>query len=182
MPPPWDSARPSRNVTRIPECNITKWRVRRVAGPSYAMSAPRESSRESSKSPDVKTGRRVLVVDDDASIRRLLVTFLRRRGFELLEARNGREALEVMRAGGADLVLMDLMMPEVSGWDVLRERATDPLLELIPVIVVTAANSRDTRAALRGQNVCAVLAKPFDLEVLFKTVTTYIEQPPASDS
>ena len=76
----------------------------------------------------------------------MLVTCLRRRGFQLLEARNGREALAEMRAGNADLVVMDLMMPEVSGWEVLRERVADPSLRRIPMIVVTANNSCEVTA------------------------------------
>lgn len=116
--------------------------------------------------------RSVLIVDDDPSIRLLLVTFLRSRGFRLTEARNGREALAKMRAGDADLVVMDLMMPEVSGWDVLRERAADPSLRRIPMIVVTAADEREVAAELRDKEVHAVLAKPFDLGALLADVTS----------
>ena len=83
---------------------------------------------------------RVLVADDDASIRRLLSMSLRLRGFHVVEARNGKEALTEMRAGNTDLVLLDLMMPEVSGWEVLRERARHPSLLRIPTIVITATN------------------------------------------
>lgn len=143
------------------------------------MGVPRDSS---SRSTGLEPGRRVLVVDDDESIRRLLVAFLRRRGFQPIEARNGREALAAMRAGCADLVLMDLMMPEVSGLDVLQERAAEPALRQIPVIVVTAANKREASAGLRGQNVCAVLAKPFDFDDLFETIAIHIDHPPASES
>jgi CheY-like chemotaxis protein len=126
---------------------------------------------------DLPRNRCVLIVDDDPGIRLLLVTFLRRRGFRLLEARNGREALAGMRAGNADLVVMDLMMPEVSGWDVLRERAADPSLLQIPMIVVTANNSREVTADLLDKDVYAVLGKPFDLDALLTAVTTCLEEP-----
>src|SRR5579864_7683350 len=106
---------------------------------------------------------RILIADDDASIRRLLIVSLRRRGYRVVEARNGREALAEMRSGHADLVLLDLMMPEVSGWDVLRERSTDPSLQRIPVIVITATNERNAAAALLVP-VDAIVAKPFDLD------------------
>jgi CheY-like chemotaxis protein len=119
----------------------------------------------------------VLIVDDDPGIRLLLVTYLRRRGFQLLEARNGREALAEMRAGDADLVIMDLMMPEVSGWDVLRERAADRSLEQIPVIVITANNLGDVAAEIADKDVYAVLGKPFDLDILLQTVTACLEHP-----
>ncbi len=125
---------------------------------------------------DLFANRRVLVVDDDASIRLLLVTYLRRQGFRLVEARNGREALAEMRAGNADVVVMDLMMPEVSGWEVLRERAADPSLQRIRMIIVTAANVREVKPGLSGKHVDAVLAKPFDLVALLTAVTASLER------
>jgi two-component system, NtrC family, response regulator AtoC len=121
--------------------------------------------------------RRVLIADDDPGIRCLLVAFLRRQGFRLLEAGNGAEALAKMRAGKADVVVMDLMMPRVSGWDVLRERAADPLLQWIPIVVVTANHSREVTADLLDQDVHAVLGKPFDLDVLLAAVTACLDQP-----
>ena len=125
---------------------------------------------------DVVENRCVLIVDDDPSIRLLLVTVLRRRGFRVREARDGREALAQMRLGTVDLAIMDLMMPEVSGWDVLRERAADPSLQQTPMIVVTATNIRDMMGA---SQVYAVVQKPFDLDVLLKTVTACLGDPHA---
>lgn len=117
----------------------------------------------------------VLVVDDDPAIRLLLVTFLRRRGLRVLEARDGGEALARMRAGDAGLVLMDLMMPEISGWDLLRERAADPLLRRIPVIVVTARNECDVAAGVLDKDVYAVIEKPFDLDALASAVMACLD-------
>jgi CheY-like chemotaxis protein len=119
----------------------------------------------------------ILVVDDDVSIRRLLVALLQRQGYQTLEARNGREALAEMRAGHPDLVVMDLVMPEVSGWDVLRERAADPSLLRIPMIVVSASNMRKVLVDVVGQRVCGVIAKPFDLDTVLATVTNGLEDP-----
>ena len=113
----------------------------------------------------------VLIVDDDSSIRRLLAIVLRRRGFRLLEACNGREALAAMRSGKADVVVLDLVMPEVSGWDVLRERTSEPALMAIPVIVATASSRPRLTDDLLAQKVDAVVAKPFDIEVLVAAVT-----------
>ena len=67
----------------------------------------------------------VLVVDDDVSIRRLIATALRRDGFAFTEAGNGKEALEIMRRDHPSVVVLDLMMPVLSGWEVLKERARD---------------------------------------------------------
>ena len=119
--------------------------------------------------------RRILVVDDDSGIRLLLTTYLRSRGFQLLEAPDGREALTAMRAGGVDLVIMDLMMPVVSGMDVLRERTDDPALLKIPVIIISANNKCEESAGILDQSVWAVVSKPFDLETLLTTVTACLE-------
>jgi CheY-like chemotaxis protein len=126
---------------------------------------------------DLPANDRVLVVDDDPGIRRLLVTCLRRRGFRMLEARNGREALVEMRSGHADLVVMDLMMPEVSGWDVLRERAADLSLLRIPMIIISANINRKVMADVLSKRVSAVFAKPFDLDALLAKVTACLEHP-----
>src|SRR5205807_2286346 len=119
-------------------------------------------------------------VDDDPGIRNLLVTFLRHRGFRSLQARNGREALSEMRGGCTDLVVMDLMMPEVSGWDLLRERAADPALQPIPIIVLTANGNPEVAANLLSKGVYAVLGKPFDLDALEAAIMACLDAPTAA--
>ncbi|HUP45445.1 MAG TPA: response regulator [Thermoanaerobaculia bacterium] len=121
----------------------------------------------------------ILVVDDDPSIRRLIISTLRRDGYTLTEARNGREALDAMRRGDEDLVLLDLMMPEVTGWDVLRIREASPDLRRIPVIVITAAYGPELSEAL-GNGICALLPKPFDLAVLQAIVRTCLLPAPVT--
>lgn len=108
---------------------------------------------------------RILIADDDPSIRRMLGVSLEREGYQTAAACDGREALEAMRAGQADLVLLDLMMPMVTGWEVLAERAAAPELLKIPVIVITAARG-DAVAELPVDRLCAVLPKPFELDAL----------------
>jgi len=104
----------------------------------------------------------VLVVDDERSIRLLCRVNLTASGIEVLEARDGREALEVVRESHPDLVLLDVMMPEVDGWTVARELARDERTRDIPIIFLTArADPADRR---RGQQLGGVgyLTKPFD--------------------
>lgn len=109
--------------------------------------------------------RTVLVVDDDPNIRRMIVAALRRDGYTFLEAPNGREALDLMRAEHPDVVVLDLMMPVLSGWDVLRERQGDRELQRIPVIVVSANKDPEVATAVTG-GICAFLPKPFDIGAL----------------
>jgi CheY-like chemotaxis protein len=118
----------------------------------------------------------VLVVDDDPSIRKMIIAALKREGYAFLEAPNGREALELMRSSRPDVVLLDLMMPVLSGWDVLRERNNDPELNRIPVIVVSANRDPEVATAV-DSGICAFLPKPFDIGALGALVRSCI--PPA---
>ena len=103
----------------------------------------------------------------------MIIAALRRDGYEFLEAPNGRDALDLMRAEHPDVVLLDLMMPLVSGWDVLRERNEDPALMDIPVIVVSANRDPELVTAV-DSGICAFLPKPFDIGVLSALVRSCV--------
>jgi CheY-like chemotaxis protein len=118
----------------------------------------------------------VLVVDDDPNIRRMIIAALKRDGYEFLEAPNGREALDLMRAEHPDVVVLDLMMPVLSGWDVLRERSDDPTLQSIPVIIISANRDPEVATAV-SQGICAFLPKPFDIGALSALVRSCIPPP-----
>ena len=124
--------------------------------------------------PGVRTTR-VLVVDDDAAIRRLIMAALKRDGYEFLEAPNGRDALELMRSERPQVVVLDLMMPLVSGWDVLQERLGDPVLSKIPVIIISANREPELAKAV-DQGICAFLPKPFDISALSALVRACVGQ------
>ena len=118
---------------------------------------------------------RVLIVEDDPSIRRMLVVSLGREGYRTAEASNGPEALDVLRAGQADLVVLDLMMLEVTGHQVLAERAAEPELRKIPVIIITASRGDETARVL-NEGIYALLPKPFDIETLNALVKSCLGQ------
>jgi CheY-like chemotaxis protein len=119
---------------------------------------------------------RILIVEDDASIRRLVRKFLTRKGYLVTEAENGRLGLAEMRTGQPDLVLLDLMMPEVDGWEVLRTRARENALRAIPVVVVSANTGPELKDVL-DKEICALLPKPFDLEALGALVASCLQHP-----
>ena len=114
---------------------------------------------------------RVLIADDDPGIRRMLAASLKRDGYRTADACDGSEALEAMRAGETDLVLLDLRMPRVTGWEVLTERAAAPELRKIPVIVISGERG-DGVAKIPGDRLCALLPKPVDLETLRTLIRT----------
>ncbi len=102
---------------------------------------------------------RVLVVDDDRGIREGLTDLLSRRGFDVVPAEQGREGLERLRACRPDVVLLDIIMPVMSGLDLLAEKNRDPSLAEIPVVVMTA---RGDAAAALEMGADAAISKPFD--------------------
>jgi PAS domain S-box-containing protein len=99
----------------------------------------------------------VLVVDDEAAVRRLVFETLSEDGFELREAADGAEALEAIRAWKPDLIVLDLMMPNMDGFGVLDRLQGDPATRLLPVIVLTARRlSTDERDLLQRRAVALV--------------------------
>ena len=107
---------------------------------------------------------RVLVVDDEAAIRALVAKIIERAGFDVDTARDGREAIEKLEASEFDVLVIDLMMPNIDGYgvvDFLRERGGPQPA----VILVTAADSAAVRK-MDGTFVHSVLRKPFDIDVL----------------
>jgi CheY-like chemotaxis protein len=104
--------------------------------------------------------RRVLVVDDDPDIRAVLAEMLGATGYDVSTARDGREALQLLRAERFGLVVLDLMMPVMTGWEFREAQLGDPRISHVPVIVVSAARSP------RKVDAAAFLPKPFDLDDL----------------
>jgi DNA-binding response OmpR family regulator len=105
---------------------------------------------------------RVLVVDDEAEIRELCRVNLEFEGFDVVEARNGSEAIEMARRVRPDLVFLDLMMPRVDGWDVLHALKTDDDLASIPVILLTAKSGEDDQMRGWQEGILEYVSKPFN--------------------
>ncbi len=108
------------------------------------------------------TSGRILVVDDEATMRRLLEKLLRLEGYEVVLASTGEQALSEVFGRGADTVLLDLRMPGMSGLDVCRQIRSHPRSQHTPVVFITAVNDRELRR--QGMEVGAddFLSKPFD--------------------
>lgn len=115
--------------------------------------------------------RRVLYIEDEPEMIELIRLILARRGFEVTGAVGGQEGLEAVRKGIPDLVLLDLMMPDLDGWDVYQQMKADPATQKIPVIVVTAkAQSIDKVLGLHIAKVDDYISKPFSPSELVESV------------
>ena len=112
----------------------------------------------------------MLVVDDNPDIRMMLTALLEDEGYSVATAANGREALRYLRqcAEQPRLILLDLAMPIMTGWDFLDEQRSDPLLASIPVVLMTARGHFDNE----GLDIHAVdyIHKPTELETLVATI------------
>lgn len=118
----------------------------------------------------------ILVVDDDVAIRVLVSRILRREGYTTAEAANGQEALDHLRANTVEAVVLDLMMPVMSGFEVIRYLATHDDAGRPPVIVVSATSEADLQS-IDSPVVHAVLRKPFDVSALVEAVQASAPRP-----
>lgn len=110
----------------------------------------------------------LLVVDDDPDILEALSEILEGEGFDVRRARNGQEALERLEERQAHLVLLDLMMPVMDGWEFAQELRRRPHLPAVPIVVLSADRNVATKAAEIGAR--SFLAKPFELNDLLDTL------------
>ncbi len=107
------------------------------------------------------TAKKVLVVDDEPFILRSLTFVLRKEGFDVSEARNGEEAIEMIRAELPSLVLLDVMMPKKNGYEVLNEIKSDEATKSIYVIMLTAKGQEADRVKGLSLGVDEYMTKPF---------------------
>ena len=119
---------------------------------------------------------KILVVDDEPAIVRLMEFILARQGHHMLIAVNGEEALQKTRAHQPDLVLLDIMMPRIDGYEVARLLRADPKTAALPIIMLSAkAQTEDIR---RGAEVGvdAYVTKPFSPERLVQVVAEHLQR------
>ena len=115
-------------------------------------------------------GCRVLLVDDNQDNLGLLARRLQRRGYLVSQATNGREALQHLRGQAADLVVLDIMMPDMDGIEVLKRVRSDPQLATLPVIMATAKAATQDMVQALEQGADDYVTKPIDFEVLLARI------------
>ena len=115
--------------------------------------------------------KKIVCIEDEPEMIDLVRLILGRRGFELIGAVGGREGLETVRQVKPDLVLLDLMMPDMDGWEIYQHMKADEELRHIPVIIVTAkAQSIDKVLGLHIAKVDDYITKPFGPQELIDSV------------
>jgi DNA-binding response OmpR family regulator len=135
--------------------------------------------------PDKHRPKRILVVDDEADIRQLIVRVLRDRGYEVIEATQGAEALRVVQSAVPDLMILDAMLPEIHGFDVCRRIKHSSRYRHIPVIMISAIYRgwRFASDLKKSYGVDWFMEKPFKIGELVEKVSQLLsghDQPPAA--
>jgi CheY-like chemotaxis protein len=111
----------------------------------------------------------VLIVEDDEDLREMMAHLLTLEGFEAATAANGREALDYLQTSRPEVILLDLMMPVMDGWEFRRQQQADPNLAPVPVIVLSALD----QARASNVDAAAFLKKPLDFDHLLDLVRAY---------
>jgi CheY-like chemotaxis protein len=115
----------------------------------------------------------ILVIEDDSDIREDLAELLRDQGYRVVTARNGAEALEHLRSEPPCLILLDLMMPVMDGWEFRRRMLADDRLANVPTVLLTGATEPEQHAFTL--NVDDVMTKPIRLDRLYATIDRYCD-------
>jgi DNA-binding response OmpR family regulator len=117
--------------------------------------------------------KRILYIEDNIEMISLTRIFLQQKGFEVLGALSGAQGLETIKQEKPDLVLLDLVMPGMNGWEVYEEMQADDDMAEIPVIIVSAASTQEFESKPKWQSMSGVvdyIAKPFAPRALVESV------------
>ncbi|MFH1524206.1 MAG: response regulator [Chloroflexota bacterium] len=119
----------------------------------------------------------ILCIEDEQEMIDLIRLILSRHGFEVRGATGGKEGLEIIRKDHPDLILLDLMMPEMDGWEVYQQMKADETIKNIPVIIVTAkAQSIDKVLGLHIAKVDDYISKPFSPQELLSSIEKVLDK------
>ncbi len=119
---------------------------------------------------------RILVIDDELNLRKLVRANLSARGYQVLVADEGEKGLKLAELERPDLILLDLRMPGMSGWDVLIAFTLSQILKKIPVVIMTAAMPDDEEYRVRSMSAASILVKPFSVEELLNQVEQVLKK------
>ena len=130
------------------------------------MADPNGQSQETSSGP----GKRILVVEDELETEEMLRVYFEFCGYEVLSTAWGKDVLEICRESHPDLIILDVQLPDVDGYEVYQELCNTQQTSHIPVIFLTKVVDDDLRATVRETGVLDYISKPFDLEELERRV------------
>lgn len=116
----------------------------------------------------------ILVVDDSATVRKFVSVSLSMQGFNVITACDGMDALEKLPAQNVDLVITDLNMPQMDGFELIKSLRESPSYQDIPVIILTSLSDGESKERSENLGVHSYLQKPFSLEKIQYEVSKYL--------
>jgi len=131
-------------------------------------------AQEAAPTPQAATPKTILVVEDNELNMKLFHDLLEAHGYNILQTRDGMEALKLARQHRPDLILMDIQLPEVSGLEVTKWIKEDDSLRAIPIIAVTAFAMKGDEEKIREGGCEAYIAKPISVTKFLKTVEQFL--------
>jgi len=119
---------------------------------------------------------RILVVEDDRDNMGLISFILKREGYSVLEAYNGREGVQRARQDLPNLIILDLAMPEMDGWTAASELKSDPTTQHIPILVLTVRSLAEDRRRAMEAGCDGYFTKPINVPLLMEQIASYLEK------
>jgi CheY-like chemotaxis protein len=119
--------------------------------------------------------KKILVIEDEVFIRENLIELLEIEGFEALGAENGLSGVQMAKDYHPDLILCDVMMPELDGYGVLAALREDPVMADIPFMFLTASADRNNIKKIRGLGIDEYILKPFNVDRFLEAITSRLE-------
>lgn len=119
---------------------------------------------------------KILVSEDNPDIRKILVMRLEINGYDVIQAQDGEEAVDKIKKESPDLVILDLMMPKMSGFEVCRMIKFDDKYKDMPIIVLSALDQQADREKAIEAGADAYFIKPFDLELLLNKIKSLVSE------
>jgi two-component system cell cycle response regulator DivK len=125
--------------------------------------------------PTVDNRPKILIVDDFDDTRHLLRTWLERKGFQVIEAQNGNEAVHQAQTQSPDLIIMDLQMPELDGLGATRKIRNDERLTSVPIVAVSAYGAEQFREPALSAGCNDYVSTPFEPAELERVIRSYLQ-------
>jgi twitching motility two-component system response regulator PilG len=133
-----------------------------------------EIERQESNNSTKSKNRRILVVDDSATVRKLISSKLEKSGHEVTCAVDGVDAMDKLNEFVPDLILLDIMMPQLDGYQVCKLIRTNELTKDVPIVMISGKDGFFDKVRGRMAGTTGYITKPFGPETLMKTLETYI--------
>jgi twitching motility two-component system response regulator PilG len=124
--------------------------------------------------------KRILVIEDEESLLKLETILLTVKGYAVTGSKNGADAMKIVAEGNFDLILLDIMLPDMDGFELCRRVKLDPRTAAIPVVMLTAKKSSDDQDRGVASGASAYLTKPFKSAMIIETIDKLLQGIPLS--